>query len=76
MTSVTNRLVRWVRSWWRRAGSSPSGATSGTSSSGVAPPVVHDVTQTHDEVAGYWTDERLRTAEPREQKMPPPGGPD
>lgn len=56
-----------MRSWWRRTGSSPSGAAS----SG-ADPVVHDVTQTHEEVAEYWTDERLRAAKPREQKLPPP----
>ena len=35
-------------------------------------PVVHDVTQTHDEVSHYWTDERMRAARAREQKLPLP----
>ena len=70
---MTDRLVRWVRSWWRRTGPPPSGATGSPSDRSGDEPVAHDVTQTHDEVAEYWTDERLRAARPREQELPPPG---
>ena len=69
---MTSRLVRWVQSRWRRAGPPPSDATSAPSDRSEDAPVVHGVTQTHDEVAGYWTDERLRAARPREQKRPLP----
>jgi hypothetical protein len=34
--------------------------------------VVHDVTTPPDEVEAYWTDERIREATPREQRLDPP----
>jgi hypothetical protein len=37
---------------------------------------VHEVTQTHDEVSHYWTDERMREARGREQRLPLPEEPD
>jgi len=54
--------------WWHQRGSSPPGDTSA--------PVVHDVTQTHDEIEHYWTDERMREARGREQQLPLPEKPD
>ena len=35
-------------------------------------PVEHDVPQTHEEVEHYWTDERMRAARAREQRLPLP----
>ena len=61
---MNSSLWRRLQGWWRRSGD-PTGAT------GV--PKVHDVTQTHDEVEHYWTDERMRAARAREQKLPQPG---
>ena len=77
---MISRLLRALQSRWRRTGPPPSGVTGATSDtsdvSDTSDTVVHDVPQTHEEVADYWTDERLRAAKPREQKLPPPGGHD
>ena len=54
----------WLRRRWHRTGSSPAGDTDAA--------VVHDVTQTHEEVTHYWTDERMREARGREQQLPLP----
>jgi hypothetical protein len=35
--------------------------------------VVHDVTDPPEQVQAYWTDERMRAARPREQRLDPPG---
>ena len=71
---MTSRLLGALQRWWRRTGPAPAGAHGDTDDTGDT--VVHDVPQTHDEVAEYWTDERLRAAKPREQKLPPPSGHD
>jgi hypothetical protein len=63
-------VLRALRRWWRRTGTPPAGAAGATE-----PPDVHDVTQTHEEVSDYWTDERMRSAQPREQQRPVPGTP-
>jgi len=60
---MSSSLWRRLQGWWRRAGTTPGAADA---------PVVHDVTQTHDEVEHYWTDERMRAARAREQKLPLP----
>jgi hypothetical protein len=49
--------------WWRRS-ADPAAATDA--------PVVHEVTQSSDEVEHYWTDERMRAARAREQQLPLP----
>jgi hypothetical protein len=50
--------VAQVRKAFRRESRPPSDTPGGA--------VVHQVDQSHDEVADYWTDERLRDARPRE----------
>jgi hypothetical protein len=65
---LTSGLRARLRRWWQRKGSSPAADTSA--------PVVHDVTQTHDEVSHHWTDERMREARGREQQLPLPEQPD
>jgi hypothetical protein len=35
-------------------------------------PVTHQVTDPPEQVVEYWTDERLRAARPREQRLDPP----
>jgi hypothetical protein len=52
-----------MRRWWRWPGPTPAATRA---------PVVHDVHQAHDEVAHYWTDERMEAARAREQKLPQP----
>jgi len=64
---LISALRAWLRHRWHRTGSSPAGDT------GAA--VVHDVTQTHDEVSHYWTEERMRQARGREQQLPLPEDP-
>lgn len=39
---------------------------------GAAGPVFHEVDQSADEVARYWTDERIRDARPAPQPQPKP----
>jgi hypothetical protein len=56
-------LWRRLQGWWRRSDNT-AGATDA--------PAVHDVTQSPDEVEHYWTDERMRAARAREQKLPLP----
>jgi hypothetical protein len=57
-------LLDWLRRVLRREGRSsadpPGGAT------GAAGPAAHRVEQSHEEIADYWTDERVRGARPRE----------
>jgi hypothetical protein len=60
---MSSSLWRRLQGWWRRLGITPGAS---------GEPVVHDVTQTHDEVEHYWTDERMRAAQTREQKLPQP----
>ncbi len=60
---MTSSLWRRLQRWWRRSGD-PADATSD--------PVVHDVPQTHEEVEHHWTDERMRAARAREQRLPQP----
>jgi hypothetical protein len=56
-------LRRRLQGWWRRSGN-PAGATDA--------PAVHEVSQNADDVERYWTDERMRAARAREQKLPLP----
>ena len=65
---MSSRIRSWLRSLWRRTGTSPPGATGVDGTVGKDGPVVHEVTQSHDEVAGYWTEERMREAKPRSQQ--------
>lgn len=60
---MSSALWRRLQSWWRRAGMTP-GATDA--------PVVHEVAQSPDAVEHYWTDERMRAAQAREQKRSRP----
>ena len=60
---MSSSLWRRLQGWWDRSGD-PAGPTGA--------PVVHDVPQRHDEVEHYWTDERMRAARAREQKLPLP----
>jgi hypothetical protein len=60
---MSSSLWRRLQGWWRRPGD-PAGAADA--------PVVHDVTQSSDEVEHYWTDERMRAAQAPEQKRPLP----
>ena len=69
---MSSRIASWLRSLWRRAGTSPPGATGVDDTSDAERPAVHEVPQSHDEVAGYWTDERMRDALPRRQQRPLP----
>jgi hypothetical protein len=39
-------------------------------------PVTHQVTDPPEQVVEYWTDERIRGARPREQRLDPPADPD
>jgi hypothetical protein len=64
---LTSGLRARLWRWWHRRSSAPADDTSA--------PVVHDVTQTHDEVSHYWTDERMREARAREQQLPLPEEP-
>ena len=70
---MSSRVRSWLRSLWRRAGTSPPGATGVDGDQGDDGAAVHEVTQSHDEVADYWTDERMREAKPRSQQRPLPG---
>jgi hypothetical protein len=45
------------------------GRAAGTTSGGV---VTSEVTTPHEQVVDYWTDERMREAQPREQRLDPP----
>jgi hypothetical protein len=45
------------------------GRATGTAAGGV---VTHDVTTPPEQVVDYWTDERVRGATPREQRLDPP----
>jgi hypothetical protein len=45
------------------------GRAAGTASGGVA---THEVTAPPGQVRAYWTDERVRQATPREQRLDPP----
>ena len=65
LVSAIRRLARLVR------GGAPH-ADTGPAPGGVA---VHDGTPPPDAVTEYWTDERIREARPREQRLDPPGDP-
>ncbi|HEU4913110.1 MAG TPA: hypothetical protein VFV76_14565 [Actinomycetes bacterium] len=58
------RLVSWLLRLVRRG---PSGAR--TAQGGV---VTSEVTTPPEQVEAYWTDERVRGATPREQRLDPP----
>jgi len=60
LVSAMSRLARGLRR---------GAADTGPASGGVA---VHDVTTPPDAVTEYWTDERIREARPREQRLDPP----
>lgn len=58
LAALLSRLARWRR-----------GRVAGTTSGGV---VTHDVTTPPEQVVEYWTEERVRDARPREQRLDPP----
>ena len=60
---MSSSLWRRLQGWWRRSETRPASPKR---------PRVHDVTQSADEVEHYWTDERMRAARAREQKLPLP----
>ncbi len=63
LASLLSRLVRLVR---RRRVSGGATAPGGV--------VTSTVTTPPEQVREYWTDERVRSAEPREQRLDPPTG--
>ena len=60
---MSSSLRRRLQGWWRRSSETPGAPDA---------PEVHDVTQSSDEVEHYWTDERMRAARARQQKLPLP----
>lgn len=67
---MLNRLAARLSHLLQRVGGRPA----------ATPPIdgvaTHQVTDPPEEVVEYWTDERLRTARPREQRLDPPADPD
>lgn len=63
---MLRRLAELLSHLLRRVGGRPAATPS---VDGVA---THQVTDPPEQVVEYWTDERLRTARPREQRLDPP----
>lgn len=61
------RIAELLSHLMRRLGGRPAALTSAPDDV-----VSHQVTDSPDEVAAYWTDERVRGARPREQRLDPP----
>ena len=64
LVSAISRLAHGLR-----RGAADTGSDTSPASGGVA---VHEVTTPPDAVTEYWTDERIREARPREQRLDPP----